>query len=563
MSETNIKEPVDSTMNSSNTPVQSRKLLITEVLISSALVNILGLASSLYVMQVLNRYVNSGVDATLATLTVGAVIAGTFEFFLRRVRYKICVVLQAPKDRSLGDALFESCLKAKYTLLDQLPQGEGRKAFSGLDMLYSAFSPSNILTTIDLPFALFYLGVVYMINVTIGMVVTVILILSFSLGVFGGWRSGIKTREMNNANAQVALISRSVLDDTDTVRAFNGHDLLLKQWQKLSGAAQNFRIQLGQSQNMNQSLIQFSSFGLVILVIGFGAALAVDGKMPMGTIIGVNILAGRALGIVSRFSSLVSVLMRSRESQADVDKLIQLPGEHREGTQLSNYKGRLEFRDVAFSYPDAPAPIFASLSFTLEPGSSLVVTGGNGSGKSTLAKMVVWLIEPSRGEIFVDGVVLNQIKAEWWRRQIVYLPQEPTFLDGTIRENLMTMNPEMTEDGLVDCLDRAGLRQFLDQLPDGLDTKIIQGGARLSLGIRRRLAMARALTTQGRLIVFDEPLIGMDQVGSKAIIQVMNELLDQNHTMIICSHETAIAQNAKQILDLNVKPTPRLTVNES
>ncbi len=401
-----------------------------------------------------------------------------------------------------------------------------------------------------------------MINSTVGMVVTVVLLLSFGLGVFGGWRSGIKTREMNNANAQVALISRSVLDDTDTVRAFNGQELMFKQWRKLSGAAQNFRIQLGQSQNMNQSLIQFSSFGLVILVIGFGAALAVEGEMPMGTIIGVNILAGRALSIVSRFSSLVSILMRSRESQADVDKLTKLPSERQEGTQLSNYKGRLEFRDVAFSYPDATAPVFESLSFTLEPGNSLVVTGSNGSGKSTLAKMVVWLIEPTRGQIFADGVILTQIKADWWRRQLIYLPQEPTFLDGSIRDNLLTLNPDVTEEELVRCLVRAGLKEFLDQLPDGLDTRIVQGGSKLSLGIRRRLAMARALTTKGRLVVFDEPLIGMDQAGSQAIIQVMNELLDDQHTMIICSHEMAIAQNAQHILDLNVKPTPRLTVNQ-
>jgi ATP-binding cassette, subfamily C, bacterial LapB len=549
-------------MSLTNTSAPSRKLLITEILISSALVNILGLASSLYVMQVLNRYVNSGVDATLATLTVGAVVAGLFEFFLRRVRYRICVTLRAPKDRSLGNSLFESCLSAKYSLLDQLPQGEGRKAFSGLDMLYSTFSPSNILTTVDLPFALFYLGAVYMINSTLGLIVTAILIVSFGVGVFGGWRSGMKTREMNNANAQVTLISRSVLDDMDTIRAFNGQGLLMAQWEKLSRSTQNYRIKLGQSQNTNQALTQFSSFSLVILVIGFGAALAVDGLMPMGTIIGVNILAGRALSIVSRFSSLVSTLMRSQESKADVAKLVQMPSERLEGTKLSQYKGALEFRDVTFSYPEAPAPVFESLSFSLEPGSSLIVTGGNGTGKSTLAKMVVWLLEPSRGEIFVDGVVLTQIKAEWWRQQLIYLPQEPTFLEGSIRDNLVTLNSAVSDEVLMDCLHRAGLKVFLDQLPDGLDTKIIQGGARLSLGIRRRLAMARALTTHGRLIIFDEPLIGMDGVGSTAIIQVMNGLLDQNHTMIICSHDTAIAQNAEQILDLNIKPTPRLTINK-
>jgi ATP-binding cassette, subfamily C, bacterial LapB len=488
--------------NAKKSTTPSRKLLLTEILLSSVLVNILGIASSIYVMQVLNRYVNSGIDSTLATLTTGAVIAGLFEFFLRRVRYNVCVVLQSPKDQALGNALFNSCLTAKYATLDQLPQGEGRKAFSGLDIVSQAFSPNNILTSIDLPFALFYLGAVYMINTTLGMIVTGMLLLSFSLGVFGGWRSGIKTREMNDANAQVGVISRSVLTDLDTIRAFNGHTLLLQQWQKLSNAALDFRIQLGQAQNVNQSLIQLSSFSLVILVIGFGAAMAVDGEMPMGTIIGANILAGRALGVVSKFSSLVSVLMRSRESQSDIDKLIELPDEHQEGTELPLYKGQLEFRNVSFSYPEATAPLFESLSFTLKPGSSLIVTGGNGSGKSTIAKMIVWLVEPSRGEIFIDGVVLNQVKADWWRKQIIYLPQEPTFLDGTIRENLTTLNTAIDDDGIKKCMFRAGLKTFLDQLPDGLETKITQGGAKLSVGIRRRLALSRALTTSGTVNLF-------------------------------------------------------------
>ena len=541
--------------------IPGQKLLISEILLSSLLVNIFGLASSLYVMQVLNRYVNSGVDATLATLTVGAVIAGLLEFFLRRVRYRICVALRSPKDRHLGNSLFESCLSAKHTVLDQLKPGEGRKAFSGLEMLYRAFSPANILTAVDLPFALVYLGAVYLINLWLGIIVTGILIASFALGVFGGWQNSKKSRAMNDANAQVSLLSRAVLDQKETVRAFNGQQLLLDKWRRLSSTAYDVRTQFGQAQNMTQSLTQFSSFVLVIMVIGFGAALAVDGLMPMGTIIGVNILAGRALAIVNRFSTLFLTLMQSRESKEDVEKVVRLPAERHKGTRLSEFKGRLEFRDVAFSYPEASAPIFETLSFTLEPGASLVVVGSNGSGKTTLAKLIVWLLEPSRGDIFVDGVVLTQLQSDWWRRQLIYLPQEPTFLDGTLRENLLTLCPEISEEELLESLHRAGLKQFLDQLPDGLESKIVQDGRRLSLGIRRRLALARAMTTRGRLVLFDEPLIGLDKVGSQAIINVMNELLANKHTMIICSHDTAIAENAEQILDLNSKPTPTLTVN--
>ena len=106
------------------------------------------------------------------------------------------------------------------------------------------------------------------------------------------------------------------------------------------------------------------------------------------------------------------------------------------------YEGRVSFQDLAFAYPDNQTPIFESLKVDLEPGAVLIVAGGNGTGKTTLSRLVVGLIEPTRGRILVDGLELQQVAPEWWRMQVSYLPQEPSFLNATISENLKIANPQ-------------------------------------------------------------------------------------------------------------------------
>ena len=192
-------------------------------------------------------------------------------------------------------------------------------------------------------------------------------------------------------------------------------------------------------------------------------------------------------------------------------------------------------------------------------GSVLVVTGSNGSGKTTLARLLVGLIEPSRGQILVDGVDLAQVVPTWWRRQVAYLPQEPRFLNASLRDNILAFNPELDESGLNQLIDSAGLRPFVSQNLEGFDAMVANNGDNLSLGIRRRLALARALATDGPLAVFDEPTEGLDTEGCAHIYATMNQLAGRGRTIIAFSHDANIVKGTHRVLDLNAKPTPALS----
>ena len=188
----------------------------------------------------------------------------------------------------------------------------------------------------------------------------------------------------------------------------------------------------------------------------------------------------------------------------------------------------------------------------------MVLTGRNGTGKTTLSRLMAGLLEPTRGQILIDGVDLRQVVLSWWRRQILYLPQEPTFLDGTIRDNLMCVNPDLDEDGLNRVVREADLGRFIDESPQGLETELVENGRTLAVGVRRRLALARALATDGMLAVFDDPTEGLDEEGRAAVYTAMRTLSSRGRTMIVATNDSHIMRGARLVLDLNAKPIPRL-----
>ena len=189
----------------------------------------------------------------------------------------------------------------------------------------------------------------------------------------------------------------------------------------------------------------------------------------------------------------------------------------------------------------------------------LVVSGANGAGKTTLARLLIGLLEPNRGQILIDGLELKQVLPEWWRRQVIYLPQEPAFLNATIAENLRLAKPDMDDHEMNRVIDAVGLRNYLDESPKGFETQVTGNGRHMSRGIRRRLALARALATDGALAILDEPTEGLDGEGCAAVYALMNDLVKRGRTIIVFSHDPTIVKGAAAILDLNSKPVPRVS----
>ena len=530
-----------------------------ELGLASLFVNLLALASPLFVIQVLNRYVNQGVDATLVTLMTGVLLAVGLEFGFRQIRMRLADGVSASPDAQAAADGFAILTQAKTGAIEQVPPEIRNEMVSGAASLEAAYNANNITAVLDVPFALLFVFVLYLLSPIIAGVVCLFLIFVFISGAMGAASIRKKTKKLMEVSAYGSAIVGTALKEIDTVRAFNAGGYLIKEMAEKNVAIQTVRQKIASGMGLNQTTTHTAASLLSVFVISVGALLAVKGLMDIGVMIGANILAARALQPISKFSSLGATFAKARQALELYKQFAALPLEPRTGTAKANYKGGFSFRDVAFSHHGASTPLFESLNLEVEAGQTIVVIGSNSTGKTTLARVAVGLLEPSRGQILADGLDLKQVAPEWWRKQIIYLPQEPTFLNATIEQNLSVINPDIDLAGLNRVIDAVGLRTFLDESSNGFDTPVVDNGRRLSVGIRRRLAFARALTTNGKLIIADEPTEGLDTDGCQAVYRLFNELSKAGRTIIAISHDQNIMKAAHTVIDLNFKPTPKVT----
>ena len=537
--------------------------LTFELVLASLFANVLALAPSLFVIQVLNRYVANGINSTLVTLTTGVVIAIILEFAFRQVRNRLAKGISRIQDEEISRASFHVLATAKAGSIERLPPGQQREIMSGIDNIRNAYGAANISSVLDLPFALLFLGVLYLLTPELGIIATLFAIIAFLIGLIMTSAIRNPTHQLTDTSRHANILTFTAIQESDTVRVFNAGPFITKLWQTQINFSQNLYRHVIARQGLLASF-SHSIVGLMaVALMAAGAVLVVDGKLDIGALIGANILAARALQPIAKFSQMGEIFLKAKQSTILLNEFLKLPREAESGSAKQQYTGSLELRDLGFSYQGEASPLFESLTVNIPAGSICVINGTNGAGKTTLSRLIVGLIEPSRGQILADGLDLRQVHPEWWRKQVMYMPQEPGFLNATLEENITINAPDTDISQLNQIIDASDLRQFLDEAPNGFETPIIDNGRKLAVGIRRRLALARALTTNGKLLVFDEPTEGMDKKGSATVSSILSSLHSQGYTIVVTSHDTNVIKQANIFIDLTTKPIPKIRTSKA
>ncbi|MBL4739350.1 MAG: ATP-binding cassette domain-containing protein [Sneathiella sp.] len=534
--------------------LQSYPFVSTQLIVASLFANLLALATPVFVIMVLNRYIGSGIDATLITLTSGVVLAILLEFCFRFMRLKLTEKINTKRNHDLMIGAFGMVLSAKMRALAEQSAGEKRETLQGLQIIEAAYAPSNLTTLFDFPFALVFVSVLFLLAPVLGIVVLCFLCASLGISYVDRHLSqeNIKTLSKTNASGN-SLISTADLA-SKTVRAFNLQNVVMKKWGQYVSSFLSQRRRSGHQQGTVQALMGMVQALMSVSIYAIGALLVVKGELDIGSLIGANILASRAFGPITQLSRLQSLFSKAKIALARIHVLAQIETEKDKGTSPKVYKGGLKFKDVSFSYPGSTIPLFESLDLTITPGSILILVGESGTGKSTFFHMVTGLLEPDRGQVLTDGIEMQQLSLPWWRQQLIYLPQEPLFLSASILENMDNRSPLLVENALR----QAGLEEFIDNSAKGLETVLHNNGLNLPVGIRRRLALARAFLNDGALVLCDDPTEGLDIEGRKIVLQCLKNLSEQGKTLIIATNDPAILRGASVVLDLNQKPAPQI-----
>ena len=178
------------------------------------------------------------------------------------------------------------------------------------------------------------------------------------------------------------------------------------------------------------------------------------------------------------------------------------------------------------------------------------VVGPSGAGKSTLIDMIMGLLQPERGHILIDNIPLSQSNLLSWRKSISYVPQDPFLFNGSIRENLLMIFPEATDEQIWEALEFAAAADFVRKLPQGLDTLVGDRGIRLSGGERQRIVLARAILRKPSILVLDEATSALDTENERKIQEAIEQLKGKM-TIIVIAHRLSTISNADQVIVLD------------
>ena len=293
-------------------------------------------------------------------------------------------------------------------------------------------------------------------------------------------------------------------------------------------------------------ILNFSLVGVAY----FGSHLIDQGDLQIGDMMAYLQYITQVLSALIMISHLLTMLPRTFTSAQRVNKLLTYPTREIGGqTSLQEPIQRIEARELTFYYPGANLPALKGINFSIERGQTLGIIGGTGSGKSTLLKLLLQFYDPSTGHLLINDQDIEDLEAASVRDQMSYVPQQNFFFTKSIRDNLSYSNEGVSDDQLLNNLSIAQARDFL-LAENPLDEAMIRGGNNFSGGQRQRLAIARALSRQVPVYIFDDSFSALDYQTDYELRQALQEALDQA-ILIIVAQRVATIRHADKILVLD------------
>ncbi|MDF1752922.1 MAG: type I secretion system permease/ATPase [Verrucomicrobiales bacterium] len=526
-----------------------------KVAIATLCINLMGLASSIFIMNVYDRVVPNEATDTLYALAIGVLIAYTMEFGLKMLRTVFVDMAGRRIDVLLGGEVFGKVLATKF---QNKPVAAGTLAAQArsYETVREFFTSATVATLIDLPFILLFVGIVFLLGkiAALPLMIGVVLALAWSLILQIPINRAVG-KSYQTSNQRYALMVESV-NSLETVKATSSESELqarmencVKDSAKAEGQSRGFT-QLGAN-----SLALIAHLVSTFTVI-FGYFQVTANNMSMGAMIACVLLCGRAMAPLNSFAALMMRLQQSMRSLKSLNEMMKLEDERdrKEKISVHSFKPRVEASNLKFGFGDNPEEILKGINFTIEPGERVALVGKIGCGKTTLMRMLMALYDPREGSVTVSGLDTRQWSAPALRKHFGYLPQDPALLYGTLGSNLMAGSKgKVDEEDLIRAVEFAGIGEFIANLPEGLATPISEGGKSVSGGQRQSIFLARALLRSPEILLLDEPTSSMDQITEKQVLKNLTRYMDQdpNRTMIISTHRQSILSIVDRVIVLD------------
>ena len=361
-------------------------------------------------------------------------------------------------------------------------------------------------------------------------------------------------RKLQKLIDKLNLVARENLTGLRVVRAFHTEAIEQRKFENVNQPLTRLNLLVNRLMMVTEPVMTLVMSVSTVAVVWFGAVAISNGDLEIGNMLAFMQYAMQVIISFLMISIVFIMAPRAAVSVKRVSEVLNIQpsiGDPKQAKPLSqNGAGRIEFKDVTFSYPDADLPVLSGISFTAEPGQTTAFIGSTGSGKSTLINLIPRFYDVSAGQILLDGVDVRDLKLTDLYSQIGYVPQKGVLFSGSIKSNVAYGNSQASKEVIQRAIKVAQAGEFVSKLDDGLESSVTQGGSNVSGGQRQRLSIARALTVQPNVYIFDDSFSALD---FKTDAQLRKELRNETKgkTVLIVGQRINTIADADKIIVLD------------
>lgn len=529
--------------------IRRYRSVFLEGVVATFVISAVGLVAALYSMQVYDRVIPTKGYSTLWVLTIGVMVAICIELVLKQVRAFMVDRACKAIDQELSVVFFGKALDIR---MDARPRTVGTFAsqIRHFESVRNFLTSSSLFIMADLPFAIFFVGVIAIIAGPVSLVPLVSVPLAILAGLaFRGPIEKYTGMHMQESNEKNGLLIEAI-DGIESVKAANAEWKMLERWRvmtaSIGGSELKMRLFSTLSTNLTQTIQQLSYAGM----IAAGAYAINSGDLTMGGLIACSIISGRALSPVAQLPGLIVQWQHAKIALKSLNGIMAMPSDRQSIDRLvvpERCQGEIKVSDASFAYAkDIPGLQVPSL--LIRPGERIAILGAVGSGKTTLVKLLSGLYKPNNGHVHLDGVDMMHLAPEFVREHVGYLPQDVRLFNGTLRHNLTLGLPMPSDSQIFKAAAMTGLDQVIQNHPQGLELEIAEGGRGLSGGQRQLVGLTRMLLASPKVLLLDEPTASMD---AKLENQVMKHLFEQvpaDSAVVVVTHKPSVLSYVGRIL---------------